>query len=385
MLLHLIKAHPKFPPLIRNLFEEIMPGEHCYVLVGDCDRLPQLWDGFHVLGQQEDLRGIIRGMGSIDGIILNGLLELAVPLLPLFPEDVPVAWVIWGSEFYEHVYNGNQELFGGLTRRYLNRDPIARLRNRLRPLYWNLCGRSRRRRQVLRRLSYVVTQLPAEYDLLKRKAGEPLPCDHVEVPVIQLRDLIGSGSAQRPLAGSNIQVGNSADPTNNHLEVFEILGRCDMTGRKVMVPLSYGKPDYRRYIVEEGRRRLGDFFAPITDFLPLDSYLASVDSCSIVIMNHFRQQGLGNIIAALWRGARVYLGPSTTYTTYRDWGLSVFPLEESFSLPDVSIAEIDRNATRNRKILQKHMGAEVVRSRVSAWLWEMKKQKKLDDGRTSFL
>src|SRR6185503_12335549 len=71
--------------------------------------------------------------------------------------------------------------------------------------------------------------------------------------------LVGSSSN---MAGPDILVGNSATPENNHLEVIEHLARLGTAGRKVIVPLSYGRGSgselYAAAVRRAGERLLGD-------------------------------------------------------------------------------------------------------------------------------
>lgn len=373
MFLHLINPDPKFPPLIRSMFETAMPGEHVYVLLGDCEGVPHVWEEFSVVKDPEDFRRILDAVDRLDGVILNGVLEKAHPYTGLIPEGVPLAWVVWGGEFYEHLNGSGLAIYGALTERYLEAQLINYLRKKLRPYYWKLRGRSCRTTEVLRGISYVVTQLAAEYKTLKLQASLSESCRHIELPVLLLEDLVDVNRSSYPAAGMNIQVGNSAKASNNHLEVFEVLRHLDLAGRKVLVPLSYGDPGYRRLILAEGKRMLGDTFQPITEFMPLKDYLALMESCSVVIMNHYRQQALGNIIAALWRGARVYLGPCATLSAYSEWGLSVFAFDSSFTVPAISSDEVAKKAVSNAAILEERLGRQTVLSRLSGWLAEMKK------------
>lgn len=378
MFLHLIKSDPKFPPLIRKLFEAAMPGEHVYALICDRGEASEPREGFHVVRAPEELRVLLRNVDRLDGVILNGVLGKAYPYLELFPEDIPMAWVVWGVELYEHLNESGASFHGPLTRQFFGRTPVERLKSVVRPYYWILRGRSRQTGDVLQRLSYVVTQLPAEFELVASchpRAG----LRHVQIPVVLLGDLVDKESDRQHAAGKNIQVGNSAHSSNNHLEAFEMLQGADLADRKVLVPLSYGDPEYRKFILTEGKKMLGDAFEPITDFLPLTDYLALMQSCSSVMMNQYRQQGLGNIIAALWRGAAVYLAPSATYMTYSEWGLSVFDLARSFPFSAPSLEEVDANAVKNRRILEERIGRRVVLSRTGAWLDDLKVSRKYAD------
>lgn len=102
--------------------------------------------------------------------------------------------------------------------------------------------------------------------------------------------------------------GNSASATNNHVELFrKIRDQVDLSERKIIVPLSYGDICYRDKVIVDGKKILGNAFMPLVDFMPIGEYHKIISSCQFVVMNHLRQQALGNICSGLLAGAKIYL------------------------------------------------------------------------------
>jgi len=59
--------------------------------------------------------------------------------------------------------------------------------------------------------------------------------------------------------------------------------------------------------------------------MPLDKYNSQLERAAIAIFNNKRQQALGNIIALLWMGCKVYLNPSNPiYLFLKRKGFHVF-------------------------------------------------------------
>ena len=56
-----------------------------------------------------------------------------------------------------------------------------------------------------------------------------------------------------------------------------------------------------------GAAALGERFDALTDWMPIEAYNTRIARCGFVVMNHRRQQAVGNICAALYKGASVYL------------------------------------------------------------------------------
>jgi hypothetical protein len=168
---------------------------------------------------------------------------------------------------------------------------------------------------------------PADARLL-REVLPSLRAAHHVIPSFTVEDIFATGTAA--MAGPDLLLGNSANPTNNHLEALELLrGRLPQGGR-VLAPLSYGAAPrgYAQAVAEAGRAALGERFEPITGWLPIETYNARIARCGWVFMNHRRQQAVGNICAALYRGASVYLRrDNPLYGFFTDLGVALLAIE----------------------------------------------------------
>lgn len=173
-------------------------------------------------------------------------------------------------------------------------------------------------------MDFFSAPIPEDFSLLKSVLGKKFHAEYVQ---------INYGSVERTcrlgpsiLTGENILVGNSATPTNNHAEIFKMLAKLDLANRIAIVPLNYGAPaSYRDAIIKLGERILGKHFMPLIDFMSLVDYNKLVSSCSVAIMNHRRQQALGNIGTALYKGAKVFLDETNVvYQSFINRGAHVF-------------------------------------------------------------
>ena len=123
----------------------------------------------------------------------------------------------------------------------------------------------------------------------------------------------------------NIQVGNSADSTNNHIEVFEKLRKYKDWNIKIYVPLSYSDQDYVKGVIAKGKAIFGDKFIALIDFMPFEKYLDFLGAIDIAIFAHKRQQAMGNTISLLGMGKKVYMrNDITPWTLFGEIGVKVF-------------------------------------------------------------
>ncbi|MGP4883030.1 hypothetical protein ACTXQV_67810, partial [Klebsiella pneumoniae] len=70
----------------------------------------------------------------------------------------------------------------------------------------------------------------------------------------------------------------------------------------------------------------GDKFLPVVDYMPIQQYVGILINCGFVIMNHVRQQALGNILIMLYLGAKVFLREENpVYTFLKNHGVALLP------------------------------------------------------------
>lgn len=111
----------------------------------------------------------------------------------------------------------------------------------------------------------------------------------------------------------NIQIGNSADPSNNHLAILPKLAQFINQDAMVYAPLSYGNKEYADQVEHWGKSLLADQFEAITEPMEYHDYQKFMGSIDIAVFNHDRQQALGNIIPLLGMGKKVHLNTNTTH------------------------------------------------------------------------
>jgi dTDP-N-acetylfucosamine:lipid II N-acetylfucosaminyltransferase len=172
-------------------------------------------------------------------------------------------------------------------------------------------------------IDIVVPIVPNEFELIKKMN---LKAKLASFTYGCIEDLLGDKINSHVLGQPNILIGNSADPSNNHLDIFYKLSKLDLQNKKVYVPLSYGgNENYKLKVIEIGTQLFGDKFHPLTDFMSLVDYNNILLSCGTLIFNHIRQQGVGNIIIMGHLGAKIFLNKkSPVYKYYKELGLCIY-------------------------------------------------------------
>jgi hypothetical protein len=162
--------------------------------------------------------------------------------------------------------------------------------------------------------------------------------------------------------GNNILVGNSATYTNNHIDSFKIITKCNLhSDSNIVCPLNYGSQQYQSLLLDIGKKYFGDRFKPLLTFLSFKQYIELLGTCSHAIMNHIRQQAGGNILIMLFLGAKVFLDKrSPFYNHYKKMGITIFSIEDLQNDSNSLISPMENDIKKkNRDLLMKSINQNV--------------------------
>lgn len=332
-LAHLDKFIPGFIELVRQHFA----GEpHTMITFGDIKKHPYMQSptifNFSTLKSVRKIWQLIVAMHRNDKIILHGLFSTHLILLLCFMPWLhkKCDWVVWGGDLYYHnlaIKNVHYHIFEAF------------------------------RKFLISRLGGFITYVDGDYNNAQRwynANGILYECIMYKSNIYSGAELTQDDLNQAESSDSSkvtIQVGNSADPTNNHLQVFEQLNQLDVQNRvgKIYCPLSYGNPAYAAEIKQSGEAMFGDKFYPLMNFMPLSQYNEILDEVDIAIFAHNRQQAMGNTINLLGRGKTVYMRADTSsYALLTKLGIKVFSLDVlSLTTQPYGVAIANNQRVRN--------------------------------------
>jgi hypothetical protein len=124
-------------------------------------------------------------------------------------------------------------------------------------------------------------------------------------------------------------------------------------------------------VIQAGERLLGDRFQPIVDHLPMADYLELVRQCRVMLFHHRRQQGLGNIVAALQQGSSVHLHKKNPlHDWFRERGVDVRAAKSLRS--EVPSSDVPpETLARHRAILADLWGPERVEENLRSFVSEL--------------
>jgi hypothetical protein len=218
-------------------------------------------------------------------VIFNGLFSHNTVLSFAFMPWVlrKAIWLPWGGDLY--------------NRNYLLSSNITKVSD------WV-------KRQFVRSLYAIATPTLGDYETAKKWYGGRSKyiesgCNVFNFELEDLNRLVEERQDNK--MPFRIQIGNSGDPTNEHLEILRVLGRFVEENIEVVAPLTYGNKDYIESVTKLGHDMFGTKFLPLTQFMSPSEYNKYLSTIDVVIMNHRRQQGFGNLVIALYLGSKIFI------------------------------------------------------------------------------
>lgn len=330
-------------------FDKVFPGENLWVIANRPKDFRIVDPRPNVMGRDEFLRNHTNG--DYEEVYIHLLNRRKMNLVSRLKPDArrKTYWIIWGLDLY------NKLLVPRGFKLFAEGNPMAR--KGIFGKLFKVFGRNREARKTVRfireNIDYIVTDTTEnDYDYLMRYYPELKDIPRKDFFYYPIDVILNEELRASEVSGTDIMIGNSASATNNHHHVLEILGRLDTGDRKIVVPLSYsGKKKYVSAVIERGEALFGNRFRPLLKFMPLSDYNRQQASTATALFGNLRQEAIGNIIIALYLGAKVFLIKSNpVYSWAESHGLKVFDLE-TMTQHDLDTPLDGATKRQNREIL----------------------------------
>ncbi len=362
-ILHVVRDS-KFVDSSYKIFDHVAPNCNDYIIAGRKKKLKYIEiTPVKFVSRLSYLNPLfLKRLSSYDFVMIHALTIFAQNLVLHSRTKTTFIWNGWGYDYYDLIYRDNAILFKDRTKKLMQEVGEEKNWKRLR-LFKKFLGQllysDSVKQKVIKKIKFFSPVLENEYSLVIKKLEPPVP-KYVSW---------GYGNAGKCLvdnqktssSDNNILIGNSATPTNNHLDIFETIRGLSLKNRKIICPLSYGDKTYGEHVEKKGREYFGKAFFPVKEFMPFSEYVSLISSCSHVIMNHIRQQGGGNVLIALSRGAKVFLDKRNPfYEHYKELGIRIFSIDDIKDNLEVLEEPLDTSdGLMNKDILGKKKSIDV--------------------------
>jgi hypothetical protein len=362
MILHIV-VDDKFIDMAYNMFERVNQNNNEFMVVTNQKVFKYIkTTPITKVSPLEFLtKSFANSLLKYEFVVLHWLDDMKIQLLLNAPKNVKFVWIGWGGDYYNFI---NKPLYLPQTQNLINNsnqeiNEISfkqKIKNFIKQKFF--LKKIENIESIINRINYFAPVLEEDYELLSKSFSSFTP-KYMDWNYGSLEDDILKNQ-QWIITGEDILVGNSATAENNHLDTFEILKSIDLHNRKIICPLSYGDPIYGKYISKSGQHIFGDDFVPLMDFMPIDKYNQIISNCSIAIMNHLRQQAVGNIIAMMYFGAKVFLNKDNpVYWFFKKNGAIVFTMEE-LSIESISVSLSMEEVETNRNIIKQYWSRNIM-------------------------
>ncbi len=321
-------------------------------------------DFFLIPNTLKEKAKLVTAIGEEDIVVFHSLISWFYSILFDLPKKTQTIWLCYGYELYnDPVYFSKKEIYAPITLRYFGNSPgiipvkkKTGLKGWIKSMFGNSTKEHPRdkKERALDRIDYIGTSFQEEFKALSNKLHTKKKFfEYWHYPLEQILNINETPSSTR----KNILIGNSGVPTLNHLDVFHEISKMAIAkDAKVVVPLSYGLDAYITVVKRKGEELLSDSFYPLEDFIPLVEYNKILQEINVAIFLSYRQQALGNIIALLYMGARVYLShKNPIYHFFKGIGIVIFDFDKEFenitSLQPITKEEVIHNRKKLNELL----------------------------------
>ncbi|MGV8915083.1 MAG: TDP-N-acetylfucosamine:lipid II N-acetylfucosaminyltransferase [Kaistella sp.] len=371
MIIHFVKDEKVVDQLIEN-FLAVNPDDIFFIFdsrTADGYRYIRTKDSNNVFNVNEiNLLEKIEDP-QVDAILLHGLYPDFLKIVLKIERNVKIGWICWGFGVYSLplIY---ENILASETKKIVNKRISKNIVNYLRSnvlfrkLYFFINKTRTNNLQLhhegVKKITYFISYIKEDFDIYEKFYPNHLQFINCAFSTIDQYVAIDDSTFINTHA-SNILLGNSNTPENNHVDAMLRLQNQLVENQKVYTILSYGPDEvYKKRVINKGEQYLGNSFVPILGFLERSEYVEMLKTCSVGIFYHFRQQAMGNIIAMLYLGARIYMSSKNpAYSFLKRNGIIVFDLDQ-----DYKVFKSDRlsmnEVLKNREILNKIFSKEKV-------------------------
>lgn len=378
MIVHFIKDEKTIDQVINN-FEQASFNNNRFIVFRESESKPKEYVHIKQVDRVEDffierdsLLLKLEDLSETDCVILHGLYFEFAKALSNIPISFKLAWVMMGFDIYSlpkirpGIYGKESLKFLRLKSKYITFEWFLKKYSFLSDVFYKIRKKDNVYKIILHvqsKIDYCISYVQEDFDFLRRHY--PYKYKFLDIAFYSLNQFVSDDFINKTVNGTNILIGNSNSVTSNHLDLFNLLPSSseEVSQRKIYVPLSYGDDtSYQKEVIKRGQARFKENIIPLTDFISKDTYLEILESCSVGIFYHFRQQAMGNIIPMLWMGARIYLSiKNPLYAYFKRIGIAVYTMEEDFLVYGYSKLTIETIMT-NKQALQRVFNSEKVKA-----------------------
>jgi len=378
MIIHLCCDETFIDNCIIDVFNRIYPKKNTYVVISKKEELLHIKKKDQVLVLHPTDDTILTLCNQATSVIVHLMTVEKAFWVAQINKKVNVLWYCWGIDFYNinEFESFNFSIYEPLTKNVVEtqyyqtllkkiKHKLAFIRIPYHQLKKNIPFLHTTLDKAFHRVNYISTIVPSEYNLIKKTLPLNKTAQYLNFKYGSMQMLLGAFYNKEFELGNNILLGNSCSYTNNHHDALEFLSKLKIN-QPITCPLSYGNAINGKIVKKKGKELFQQNFIALTEYLPLEEYVKTTTSCSVMILNNRRQEAAGNILLGLYLGMRVYLNnKNPIYSYFKEQQLIIFDFYSDFKNTKECLSPLNTTErNHNRIILEKLWGQKVVEQQI---------------------
>tara|TARA_B110001452_G_scaffold210688_1_gene181121 strand:+ start:3350 stop:4474 length:1125 start_codon:yes stop_codon:yes gene_type:complete len=365
MIIHLAIDDKFLNGFIANLRKIDKIENHFFIILTDNEIKYPLDSNLvnYVLSDRYNLTSNLKKKIPFKKLIIHGFTDTMRASVLQLPRTIKITTIIYGFEIYSHI--GKKTKIYALETLKLKKKRKKNYRN-IRDYIWiirNELIKKKINKQSFKRIDVIAHYLENEYLIFKKHLN--LNATFLDFNMGYTSDILDLKKINNIdySPDRNILIGNSADPSNNHLDIFRKINDFQINKfDNIYCPLSYAEnfefPNYKKKICDIGSKRFKSKFRPIINQLTKIEFNKLIRSCEKIILYNFRSQGGTCVWCALYFGIDLYLSEKNPFYKYfTSKGAVIFKIENGV---DLNISLDNDQKEINKKILLDNFSDEIV-------------------------
>lgn len=311
--LHLMYDSQYCDKFIHFVNKHFNKEENLFIIIGNINQELRFMnvkglENVKVIDLKFDLQQLLNYIQESSVVFVHYLFDYFCKLICEFNVKKDIYWILWGGDLYNYI---DYEMYGSMTIKLFKSDNKVN-KNTIEYVY---------RKAAIRKIKYVLPDVRGDFDILKENfifnAPElefmyPNPVDFIQFENKHTYEALDKYNFKGKFKYV-VLAGNSANPSNNHLEIIEKLKNVKSKDFCVVMPLSYGgQENYVDFIINEGKKVFGDRFIALIEYLNPKDYFGILKQVDVAIFNQSRQQALSNISILAYLGRKIILNDKNT-------------------------------------------------------------------------
>ncbi|WP_342804685.1 TDP-N-acetylfucosamine:lipid II N-acetylfucosaminyltransferase [Alteromonas sp. M12] len=352
---HLAVNHKHIDNVI-NLFNEVELDEHIFFLEKQDEKMAEIpicnsslnkYINFEVSEQLT----VARKLEAFDLLVVHCLTPLHANIINLMTQgSTVIMWKGWGFDYLDLMYDDFSDLLETKSKQ---------LYSKLRLVDGNPSNKytvSNNKIQAILKINLFCPVFEEEFEIIQAKHSFTQHLQYIEwrygfdypmKKVVKAKDCI--------VKTDSLWLGNSSTITNNHLDYLSIATKNKSLRSLVhYIPMSYGFDNYKNEIKDAAETVLANNFEIIDEFFEFGQYVNLIARSKYMVMNHIRQQAMGNIWIGLLTGCTVFLNekcPAFNFFKHRGYVFySINDLNSGSNIGEFQLTEKQANTNAEKAL-----------------------------------